>query len=93
MDLLILYVVLCIVPALVAWGKRRSGFGFFLLSLVLSPVLGLAIALIINPGEHREEPPKSEHLQALEEATGPTWVWVLAIAAIIVIGFVAVLSK
>lgn len=44
----IVYVLLCLIPAAVASGKGRSGFGMFLLSLVLSPLLGLVIALFLE---------------------------------------------
>jgi hypothetical protein len=42
-------VPLAIIAGFIASNKGRSGFGFFLLSLLLSPILGLVIAAVISP--------------------------------------------
>lgn len=43
------YVVLSILVGVYAWYKGRSGAGFFLLSLLLTPVIGFVIALVSRP--------------------------------------------
>lgn len=44
MEFVILWVALSFVAGLIAGSKGRSGFGYFALSLVLSPLVGLALA-------------------------------------------------
>ena len=51
MPFILLWVIFCIVPAMIASGKGRSGMGFFLLSLFLSPLIGLIAALIASPAQ------------------------------------------
>jgi len=46
--LLLIWFVLCIVVGLIASNKNRSGFGFFLLSLFLSPLIGLIAVLAMG---------------------------------------------
>ena len=41
-----------LIASMIARRKGRSGVGFFLLSVILSPLLAIAIALIINPSEN-----------------------------------------
>ncbi len=41
--------IFSLIPAFIAMGKGRSGLGFFLLSVFLTPLLGIIIALIIKP--------------------------------------------
>lgn len=48
-------VVPAILPATVAWYKGRSALGFFLLSMLLTPLIGLVAALIAAPCQNREE--------------------------------------
>ena len=48
----ILYVswlALSIIPAVIASNKGRSGFGFFFLSILLSPIIGIIAALVAKP--------------------------------------------
>lgn len=47
MELLIGWVVLAIVVGAVASAAGRGGFGYFVLSLLLSPVLGLLVLIIM----------------------------------------------
>ncbi len=46
-----LWACFCLLPAHIAQEKGRSGFGFFLCSLFLSPIVGLIIVLILSPIE------------------------------------------
>ncbi|MEN9751646.1 MAG: hypothetical protein RLZZ600_693 [Actinomycetota bacterium] len=45
----IVWLFLCFLIGMYARGKGRSGLGFFLLSVVLSPLIGFIIALIVAP--------------------------------------------
>ncbi|RBP83946.1 zinc ribbon domain-containing protein [Marinomonas rhizomae] len=47
MFVVILWIAFAILVGLLASTKGRSGFLFFLLALVLSPVIGLIIALVV----------------------------------------------
>lgn len=51
----LIWLVLCLIPALIAVSKGRSGFGFFLLSFFLSPLIGLIVALVIKPNTQKME--------------------------------------
>ena len=46
--ILILWFFFCGLVAVVASGRGRSAFGFFLLSVILSPLIGLIIALVVS---------------------------------------------
>ena len=48
MEIFILWIVLCIVPAVIAGAKGRSGIGIFFLSLFLSPLIGIIVALVME---------------------------------------------
>jgi len=58
--LLIFRVILAIIVGFVANGMGHSGFGFFILSLIISPILALLILLVIGKNkdviEERERP-------------------------------------
>jgi len=47
--MILLYLVFCLVPGIIASDKGRSFWGFFLLSLLLSPIIGIIFALIAIP--------------------------------------------
>lgn len=49
MEIIIGWIVGSIIAGVIANNKGRSGIGFFLLSLVLSPLLGIIIALVLSP--------------------------------------------
>lgn len=49
MLLIILWVIFSIFAGVIAGNKGRSGTGFFFLSLILSPVIGVAGALVAKP--------------------------------------------
>ena len=46
MEIVILWLVLSIIAGIIASNKGRSGFGFFLLAALLSPLIGILAALI-----------------------------------------------
>ena len=48
MELFIFWFGLCIAVAILASKRGRSGFGWFLFSLILSPLLGLIFVLILD---------------------------------------------
>lgn len=48
MEIFLLFLILCVLVAVYASSKGRSGIGFFLLSFLLSPLIGLIIALIVT---------------------------------------------
>jgi hypothetical protein len=43
-----LWIILAIFCGLYASNKRRSGIGFFFLSLILSPIVGFIVALVVS---------------------------------------------
>jgi len=55
MELIIIWLILCICVGVYANGKGRSGIGFFFLSFFLSPLIGLIIALVSYPNEEKIE--------------------------------------
>ena len=48
---IIVWLVLAILVGVFANNKGRSGVGFFLLAVLLSPLIGLVIALLVSPNE------------------------------------------
>ncbi len=48
MEIFILWLFLSIVAGIIAGNKGRSGFGFFLLAALLSPLIGIIAALIAS---------------------------------------------
>jgi hypothetical protein len=54
-EIFILWLALGIVAGVVAANKGRSGFGFFLLSIVLSPLIGIIAALAAKSREGIEQ--------------------------------------
>lgn len=49
MEIFIFWLAFSIIPAIIANNKGRSGFGFFLLSVLLSPLIGIIAALVAKP--------------------------------------------
>jgi uncharacterized membrane protein YeaQ/YmgE (transglycosylase-associated protein family) len=47
MEVFILWIALSILAGVLASNKGRSGWGFFFLSLILSPVIGLIAAAVV----------------------------------------------
>ncbi len=51
MEFLVLYFLLACIPALIAKNKGHSFAGYFFISLLLSPLIGLIIALVSSPNK------------------------------------------
>lgn len=49
MEIIIFWLVLAILVGVFAGSKGRSGFGYFLLAILLSPLIGFIIVLILSP--------------------------------------------
>jgi len=49
MEIFILWMFLSIIAGVIASQKGRSGIGFFLLSVFLSPLIGIIAALVAQP--------------------------------------------
>ena len=49
MGIVIVWIALCFIASMIASGKGRSGFGFFLLAFFLTPLVGIIGALIARP--------------------------------------------
>ena len=60
MGIIVVWVALCFVAGAIASKKGRSSVGFFFLSLVLSPLIGIIAALIAKPNEEKVEKSKIE---------------------------------
>jgi len=43
------YLIISLIPTIIALEKNRSGFGFFLLSIFVNPIAAIITALIIKP--------------------------------------------
>jgi hypothetical protein len=56
MEFFLFWLILSIVAGAYANSKNRSGFGWFLLSIILSPIITLIILAILS---NRTTPPKS----------------------------------
>lgn len=50
MEIVAVWLALCLIPAYVASTKGRSPVGFFLLGVVVTPVIALIVVLIMDPG-------------------------------------------
>jgi predicted RNA-binding Zn-ribbon protein involved in translation (DUF1610 family) len=55
MEIFAVWLVLSILAGIIASQKGRSGIGFFLLSLVLSPLVGIIAALVAEQNTRRVE--------------------------------------
>lgn len=65
----VLWFLLAVAVAFLADSRGRSGIGFFLLSAVFSPVLGLIVVLVLSDlkkDARRAEEQKQEHERQLE---------------------------
>ena len=65
MELFLFWLILSIVAGAYANSKNRSGFGWFLLSILLSPIITLIILAILS---NRTTPPKSLEARLVEIA-------------------------
>ena len=57
MEIFIIWLILAVVAGWIAANKKRSGFGVFLLSVLLSPLVGLIVAFAMQPGEIKVSDP------------------------------------
>jgi len=55
MELFLFWFIFSVIAGAIAGNKGRSGFGFFLLAIVLSPLIGILCALIARPNTGRTE--------------------------------------
>ena len=55
MFYIVIWLVLAILVGVYANGKGRSGIVFFLLAIVLSPLIAFIIALVVKPDVHKVE--------------------------------------
>lgn len=55
MEIFVFWLAFSIVAGIIAANKGRSGFGFFLLSVILSPLIGVIGALIAKPDKVKIE--------------------------------------
>lgn len=55
MEILFLWLALSVVAGVVAGSKGRTGFGYFMLSLVLSPLVGLLLAIALPRVESKPQ--------------------------------------
>ena len=53
MEILVFWLVFAVIVGVIANNKGRSGIGWFLFSIVLSPLLGLIVVLVLSPGTDR----------------------------------------
>ena len=84
MEVLFIWALLAIGVAVFADSRGRSGFGFFLLSIVLSPLLGLIIVLLTEnktKAAENAEKERLEHERRLAEVKAITAAPVAAAAA------------
>ncbi len=58
MEIFIIWLGLSTVSGVVASNKGRSGWGFFFLSILLSPLIGLIAALVVSPNTEKIEEKK-----------------------------------
>ena len=55
MGIAVIWLIFCVLVAVYAGSKGRSGIGFFFLSLILSPLVGFLIALIVSENRQKAE--------------------------------------
>ncbi|WP_333710342.1 double zinc ribbon domain-containing protein [Malikia spinosa] len=48
MEIFVFWMIFSIIAGIIASNKGRSGFGFFLLSVLLSPLIGIIFALVVQ---------------------------------------------
>lgn len=48
MELIVIWLALCLIPAYIASQKGRSGAGYFLLGVVLSPLIALIVVVLVS---------------------------------------------
>lgn len=63
MEILWAWLIFSIIAGIIASSKNRSGLGFFLLSIILSPLIGIIAALVVANGKADDRPRPSTHIQ------------------------------
>jgi len=58
MGIIITWLILAVLVGMYASSKGKSGFGYFLISVALSPLIGFIIALVSKPDEKKIEKEK-----------------------------------
>ena len=58
MEIFIIWLFLSVVAGVIASNKGRSGIGFFLLSVILSPLIGIIAALVAGANKANVEEKK-----------------------------------
>ena len=58
MEILVIWIIFSIIAGAIADHKGRSGIGFFFLSLLLSPLIGIIAALVAKPSIEKVEAKK-----------------------------------
>lgn len=69
MEIVVLWLILAIAVGALANSRGRSGVGFFLLSAILSPLLGLIVVLVMSDltaVEKKDRERQAEHEKHLE---------------------------
>lgn len=68
--ILIIWLLLCVGVGVIADSRGRSGFGYFLLSVVLSPLIGLIVVLVtedLTKKAAQEQQAERDHARRIEE--------------------------
>jgi len=66
MEVLVIWVVLAVIAGVVASGKGRSGVGWFLFAIVLSPLIGLlVVALLPSKKPMPAAPPRDDPMRTI----------------------------
>ena len=55
MEIFVLWLALSVVAGVIASNKGRSGWGFFFLSVILSPLIGITAALVASSNRKNVE--------------------------------------
>jgi len=63
------WIIVCVLVGMLANSKNRSFFAYFLISLILSPIIGLLIVLIVGQKENKNSKVKKVNFNNIEENT------------------------
>lgn len=64
MEILLIWMVLAVIVGLIAPAKDRSGFGWFLLAVVLSPLIAGLLLLVVGDSRTARCPHCAERIKA-----------------------------
>jgi len=65
MEIVVLWVIAAIVVAIIAKDRNRSAFGWFLLSVLISPILALVLVLALGKPEPMSAQSTDDELRAM----------------------------